>query len=95
MTEPIERSPGHKQEWLMAAMGQKPWNFPKSNFAEYAAPLTEVMLVGAMAIRAGEPGFKVECDPVKRTIKTKEVLPWCAREYRKGWPEVKPKSAIS
>jgi hypothetical protein len=53
------------------------------------------MLIGAMAIRAGEPGFKVECDPVKRTIKTKEVLAWCNREYRKGWPQVSPKSAIS
>src|SRR5687767_2825198 len=91
----IERSPGHKQEWIMAAMGTKPWNFPKSNFAEYAAPLTEVMLVGAMAIRAGEPGFKVECDPVARTVKTKEVLQWCNREYRSGWPQVSPKSAIA
>jgi predicted dehydrogenase len=91
----LERSPGHKQEWILAAMGEKPWNFPKSNFAEYAGPLTEVMLIGAMAIRVGEPGFKVECDAEKRTIKTKEVLEWCNRKYREGWPQVSPKSAIA
>jgi predicted dehydrogenase len=91
----LPRSPGHKQEWLLAAMGQRPWDSPGSHFSTYAGPLTEVMLLGAMAIRMGEVGSKIECDAEKRIIKTREVLPWANREYRKGWPQVSPKSAIS
>lgn len=90
----IARSPGHKNEWVLAAMGQKPWDFPGSSFHTYAGPLTEVMLLGAMAIRVGEEGFKIECDPTKRIIKTKDVLPWANRKYRQGWMQVQPKSAI-
>ncbi len=81
----IPRSPGHKQEWLMACRGEKPWDFPGSNFAKYAGPLTEVMLLGAITQRIGEVGFKVECDPVARTIKTKEALAFAQRTPRPGW----------
>lgn len=81
----IEYSPGHWTEFLMAAKGEKPWNFPKSNFAEYSGPLTEVMLLGCMSERIGQVGFKIECDPVRREIKTKEALVLAGREYRKGW----------
>ncbi len=81
----IPRSPGHKQEWIMACKGEKPWDFPGSNFAKYAGPLTEVMLLGTITQRIGEIGFKIECDPVKREIKTKEALAFIGREYRKGW----------
>jgi predicted dehydrogenase len=91
----IPRSPGHKKEWLLAATGEKPWDSPGSHFTTYAGPLTEVMLLGAMAIRLGEVGAKIECDPTARTIKTKEVLPWADRQYRAGWPQVSPTSAIS
>ena len=81
----IEPSPGHHAEFLMAARGEKPWNFPKSNFAEYAGPLTEVMLLGAIAEKMGKVGFKIECDPVQRVVKTEAALPYLGREYRKGW----------
>ena len=81
----IEPSPGHHNEFLMAARGEKPWNFPKSNFADYAGPLTEVMLIGAIAEKIGKVGFKIECDPVKRIVKTKEALPYLHRQYRSGW----------
>jgi predicted dehydrogenase len=81
----IERSPGHMEEFIMACKGEKPWNYPGSNFANYAGPLTEVMLLGAISERIGQVGFKIECDPVKRTIKTKEALALRGREYRKGW----------
>jgi predicted dehydrogenase len=83
--ESIPRSPGHHQEWIAACRGEKPWNYPGSNFAEYAGPLTENMLLAAMAQRIGEVGFKIECDAVSRTIKTKEALALAGREYRKGW----------
>jgi len=81
----IELSPGHHEEFLMAARGDKPWNFPKSNFAEYAGPLTEDMILGTMLEKIGQVGFKIECDPVNRVVKTKEALALLGREYRKGW----------
>jgi predicted dehydrogenase len=81
----IPRSPGHKPEWLMACRGDKPIDFPGSNFTGYAGPLTEVMLVGAIAIRLGEVGGKIECDAVQRTIKTSEALAFSGRRYREGW----------
>ncbi len=81
----LPRSPGHKNEFVMAAKGQKPWDFPGSNFATYAGPLTEVMLLGSISEMIGEPGFKIECDAEKRIIKTKEAIAMTRREYRKGW----------
>ena len=81
----IEKSPGHHEEFLLAARGEKPWNFPKSNFSEYSGPLTEVMLLGCICEKIGQIGFKIECDPVKREIKTKEALALASREYRNGW----------
>lgn len=82
----IPRSPGHKEEWLMACKGQKPWNFPGSNFATYAGPLTEVMLLGTIAEYIAQPGFKIECDPVARVVKTREALARVSRQkYRRGF----------
>lgn len=81
----IPSSPGHHEEWVMASKGEKPLDFPGSNFPGYAGPLTEVMLLAAMAIKLGEVGGKIECDPVKREIKTAEALALVHREYRKGW----------
>jgi predicted dehydrogenase len=81
----LEPSPGHHQEFLMAARGEKPWNFPKSNFAEYAGPLTEVMLLGAILEKIGQVGFKIECDPLRRKIKTPEAQALFGRHYRDGW----------
>jgi len=80
----LERSPGHHNEWIMAVKGEKPWDFPKSNFT-YAGPMTELMLLGCISIRLGEVGLKIECDPVKRTIKTREALALRGRKERKGW----------
>jgi predicted dehydrogenase len=80
----LERSPGHHDEFKMACLGQKPWNFPKSNFT-YAGPMTELMLLGCVAIRIGEIGLKIECDPIKREVKTKEARALVHREPRKGW----------
>ena len=81
----IPRSPGHKEEWIMAARGEQPWTFPKSNFANYAAPLTEVMLLGSIAEKIAEPGFVIECDPVKREILTPRAKEYRNRAYRKGF----------
>ena len=80
----LERSPGHPDEWIAACKGEKPWDFPKSNFL-YAGPMTELMLLGCIAIRIGEVGFKIECDPVKREVLTKEAKAFICRTPRKGW----------
>ena len=81
----IPRSPGHMAEFIMAARGEKPWDFPGSNFSGYAAPLTEVMLLGSIAEKIGEVGLKIECNPTARTVISKEAIPHLGREYRKGW----------
>ncbi|MCE9546831.1 MAG: Gfo/Idh/MocA family oxidoreductase [Planctomycetia bacterium] len=53
----IVRSPGHFDEWVAAIKGGKP---AMSNFAEYAGPLTESLLVGNLAV--WQNGKKVEWD---------------------------------
>jgi len=76
---------GHAGEWLAACRGEKPWDFPGSNFAKYAGPLTENMLLGGIAIRLGEEGKKFQCDPVARKILTPEAAALAGREPRAGW----------
>lgn len=80
----LERSPGHKDEWVMAIKGQKSYDFPKSNFM-YAGPMTELMLLGCITIRLNQVGLKIECDPVKREVLTKEAVAMLSRVPRKGW----------
>ena len=80
----LERSPGHHREWVMAIKGEKPWDFPKSNFT-YAGPMTELMLLGVMAIRMDEVGLKIECDSKKREVVTKQAKAFVGRTPRKGW----------
>lgn len=82
----IPRSPGHHLEWLQACKGGAPAG---SNF-DFAGPLTEVVLLGNVALR-----------PQMREELTGKALLWDAkelkftnsekaneflrREYRKGW----------
>ena len=80
----LARSPGHKQEWLAACRGEKPWDYPGANFT-YSGPLTEVLLLGAMVERMGEKGARIECAAVTREIKTAAAREWIGREPRKGW----------
>ena len=81
----LARSVGHMQEWVRACKAERPYDSAGSNFTHYAAPITEVMHLGAIAVRIGEVGFKIECDPENRTIKTPEAQKYYHREYRKGW----------
>jgi predicted dehydrogenase len=76
----MEGSPGHQAEFVMGARGEKPWDFPKSNFT-YGGPLVEAMLLGNVTVRLGK---KVQWDP--QNLK----CPGCPqadllikREYRK------------
>lgn len=65
----FERSPGHFVEFANAVKGGKP---ARSNFAEYAGPLTETVLLGNLAVwAAAEPGLgkKIQWDAKKLVAK--------------------------
>jgi predicted dehydrogenase len=75
----LPRSPGHHKEWIDACKGGAP---ALSNF-EYAGPLTEFVLLGNVAIRAGK---KLEWDAAAlKATNCPEADPFIKREYRKGW----------
>jgi predicted dehydrogenase len=77
--ESIPRSPGHYVEWIDAIKGGRA---AYSNF-DIAAYLTEIILLGCVALRVGQ---KLEWDgPKMRAKNTKEAAQYVKREYRKGW----------
>jgi hypothetical protein len=76
----IERSPGHYEEWVNACKGGPR---PISNF-DYAGPLTEIMLLGVLALKA--PGRRLKWDSDNLKIKNAPELNHLVHtEYRKGW----------
>jgi predicted dehydrogenase len=78
----LERSPGHYVEWLLAVSGQKPLDYPKSRFA-YAAPMTESILLGNIALRMGR---RLEWDGANMRFKNvPDADQYVTKEYRAGW----------
>ena len=76
----LPRSPGHHQEWIMACKGED--ITPMSNF-EYAAFLTETILLGNLALRLGH---KIEWDGRLLMAKNcSEAAGLIQREYRTGY----------
>jgi len=75
----LPRGINHHQEWIRACKGGPK---PLANF-DYSGPLTETILLGNVAARAGEklkwdgPNFKVTNSP--------EANKYLRRKYRKGW----------
>jgi predicted dehydrogenase len=77
LTMPV--SPGHHKEWILACKGE---GKAMSNF-DYAARLTETVLLGNVAIYAGQ---KIEWDAQNMRVKNvPEANAVLKREYRKGW----------
>jgi len=75
----IPRSTGHHREWIEACKGGKPAG---ANF-DYAGPLTEVVLLGNVALRAG---VKIYWDaPNMRITNVPEANGFLHTEYRQGW----------
>ena len=71
----------HEQNWIQAAKGQAQTSSPFSQ----AAPLTETMLLGIAALRAGQ-GRKVLYDAANMQFtNAPEANPFLTRAYRKGW----------
>ena len=71
----------HFREWVTAAKGGRPAH---SNF-DHAGPLTEHVVLGNLAIKAGA-GNKVEWDgPNLQVTNLKDLNEFVGREYRYGW----------
>ena len=76
----MPRSIGHYEEWLAACKGGPR---PVSNF-DYAGPMTEIALVGVLALRS--PGQRLEWDSANLKAKNApELNQYTHIEYRKGW----------
>jgi hypothetical protein len=78
----LPRAPQESQhrEWVQACKGGPP---TFCDFATFAAPLTETMLVGNLALRTGK---KIEWDAEKmRAPNCPEADPYLRRQCRKGW----------
>ncbi|UCC98446.1 MAG: Gfo/Idh/MocA family oxidoreductase [Phycisphaerales bacterium] len=82
----LPRSPGHHKEWIQACKGGEPAG---SNF-DVAGPLTEVVLLGNVALRMGqqlyEKGLKLYYDgPGMKVTNLPEANKYIRSEYREGW----------
>ena len=75
----LPRSPGHHKEWVEACRGGKPAG---SNF-EFASLMTEVVLLGNVALKAGK-NLTWDCANMKVT-NAPEVNAYLHRSYRDGW----------
>ena len=74
----------HFMEWVTACEQNKP-DLPFSNFS-YAGPLTETVLLGCVAMRAGK---RIEWDgPNLKITNIPEANAFLKREYRKGWEDL-------
>jgi predicted dehydrogenase len=69
---------GHEQNWIAAIRGDARASSP---FAE-AAPLNETMLLGMVALRAGQP---IEYDGAAGRITNMDGERLMTRDYRAGW----------
>ena len=76
----VPRSKGHHDEWIAACKGG-PSAF--CDFVDFGAPLTEVMLLGNLALRTGK---KIEWDAAAMQAKGNPAADAFIRpEYRQGW----------
>ncbi len=81
VAESIPRSPGHSEEWFQMMRDGAP---AYSNF-DIAAYLTEIILLGCIAVRVGE-GRTMDWDgPNMRSTNLPEAAQFVRRENRAGW----------
>ena len=79
--ETLPRSNGHHRDWLDACKGGKP---ASANF-EYSAALTEIGLLGLVAMRLGN-GKKIYWDAkAMKATNAPEADPFLKEKYRPGW----------
>nr|MBA2646991.1 gfo/Idh/MocA family oxidoreductase [Pyrinomonadaceae bacterium] len=76
-----QKSPKHRMNWANTIKGKDKASSP----FDYAAPLTETMLLGIVALRTGQ-GKKIYYDgETGRITNPTEANQYLHREYRKGW----------
>ena len=76
----LPRSPGQMQEWVAAIRGGPPAG---SSFTDHSGLVTEVCLLGNIAVRAQK---KLLWDGAKMEFTNdKAANQWLRREYRQGW----------
>jgi hypothetical protein len=75
----LPRSIGHHQEWIQACKGGE----PAGSHFDYGGPLTEIVLLGVIAIRMNQ---KLYWDTVNsRFTNSEEANQYLDKTYRKGW----------
>jgi predicted dehydrogenase len=74
----LVRSKGHYRDWLDAIKGGP----PASSHFEYGAKLTELVLLGVAALRAGR---KIDWSPATMKTNSAEADAFLKGEYRAGW----------
>jgi hypothetical protein len=71
----------HEVNWAQACKGEAAASCP----FDYAAPLTEIMLLGIVALRAGQ-GRRIQYDGAAMSVtNVPEANAWLTRDYRTGW----------
>jgi hypothetical protein len=80
LAQTYPRTAGVYQEWISAC---KNGTQPGSDFAGYAGPMTEMILIGCLAVRMGK---MLEMNPDTGAI-TNVTPPseWVMPTYRSGW----------
>ena len=75
----LPRVPGHSQDWINACKGGEP---ASSNF-DYSGPLTESVMLGNAALRAG---MKLYWDgPNLKVTNTSDADKFIHPKFRDGW----------
>jgi predicted dehydrogenase len=79
----IPRSPGIMEEWIAAIKAGKK---STTDIPEYSGALTEVMLLGNVALRFKDSKTVLQWDPVKMEFPNlPEANPFVHKSYRTGW----------
>ena len=76
----LPRSPGHDEEWVDACRGGPPAG---SDFVRHSGLLTEAVLLGNVAVRAG--GKLLWDGPNFRFANSEKAGALLRRQYRDGW----------
>ena len=78
----IPRSPGIREEWIAACKTGSPTT---SNF-DYAGKLTEIMLLGCIALRVADKYTTLQWDgPNMRFTNLGKANQYIDKKYRHGW----------
>jgi hypothetical protein len=82
----IPSSTGHYQEWIDACKGIKPADGNWCGNFDYAAPFTEMVLLGNVAIKVGQ---KIQYDPENMKITNlPDANKYLKTEYRKQYRDL-------